>query len=115
MGRTSTYGIEQPNGFVLYNVYAENIFLDSILYEFRKGRSMVLYDHSGAMLQKVLLETKSLNDLEDIRIASSIEDYYNEERFKDEDSVVRGLLQNNGILEWRYVGEKGSFAFTMIK
>jgi hypothetical protein len=95
MGGTSTYGIEQPNGSVLYNVYRENVFLDSILYEFRKGRSMELYDHS--------------------RIASSIEDYYNEERFKDEDSVVRGLLQTNGILEWRYVGEKGSFAFTMIK
>ena len=93
MGGSSTYGIEQTDGSVIYNIYRDTVFHDSILYEFQKGRSVEILD-------------------EDSYYASSVEEYYNDQRYIDEDSVVRGLLRLDGILEWRLWGDKGFFTFT---
>jgi hypothetical protein len=70
MGGSSTYGIEQPNGSVLYNVYGDSIFHESIIDEFEKGRNV-----------EVMVES--------VISASSIEDYYSEKRYEEEDSKVR--------------------------
>jgi len=96
MGGTSTYGVEQEDGSVIYNMYGDSIFHESILHDFTKGRTAVILD-------------------EDCYHATSLEEYYNEERYVDEDSVVRGLLRLNGILEWRMWGVKGLFTFTRNK
>jgi hypothetical protein len=93
MGGSSTYGIEQPNGYVLYNIYRDSVFIESIVYEFSKGRTLQLYD------------------LESIETAQSIKDYYSEKRYEEEDSVVRGVLRLDGVLEWRLWGEKGVFKY----
>jgi hypothetical protein len=92
MGGSSTYGIEQPNGSVLYNVYGNSIFHDDIMYEFEKGRNVeVIVEH--------------------VVSASSIEDYYSEKRYEEEDSKVRGLLRLDGVLEWRFWGIKGVYKY----
>ena len=93
MGGSSTYGIEQENGSVIYNIYRDTVFHDSILHEFTNGRSVEIL-------------------VEDFHHATSIQDYYNEDRYIDEDSVVRGLLRLDGILEWRQYGDKGFYSFT---
>ena len=93
MGGSSTYGIEQADGSVIYNIYRDNVFHDSILYEFQKGRSVEVY-------------------YDEYFVATSVEDYYIEARYNEEDSVVRGLLRLDGILEWRLWGDKGFFSFT---
>jgi hypothetical protein len=96
MGGSSTYGVEQEDGSVIYNIYGDTIFHDFILHEFTKGRSVEIL-------------------VEDFHHATSIEEYYNEERYIDEDSVVRGLLRLNGLLEWRMWGDEGFFTFTKNK
>ena len=93
MGGSSTYGIEQPDGSVVYNIYRDTVFHDSILYEFQKGRSVEVYS-------------------DEYSLATSVEDYYSEARYNEDDSVVRGLLRLDGILEWRLWGDKGFFSFT---
>jgi hypothetical protein len=92
MGGSSTYGVEQEDGSVIYNIYRDTVFHDSILYEFTKGRSVDIL-------------------VEDFHYATSVEKYYNETLFEDEDSVVRGVLRMNGLLEWRMWGDKGFFRF----
>jgi len=92
MGGTSTYGIEQEDGSVIYNLYRDSVFHDSILHEFTQGRSLEIL-------------------VEDFHHATSIADYYSEERFIEEDSVVRGVLRLNGILEYRYWGDTGIFSY----
>jgi hypothetical protein len=93
MGGTSTYGIELEDGSVVYNIYRDTVFHESILHEFTQGRSV-----------DVLVE--------DSYTATSIEEYYSEERFADEDSIVRGLLRFDGTLEYRLWGDKyGIFTY----
>jgi hypothetical protein len=96
MGGSSTYGIEQSNGSVIYNVYTDTVFHDSILYQFRNGKIEDIY-------------------YDEYCIATSVEDYYSEARFEGEDSVVRGLLRLNGLLEWRHWGDEGHFTYTKKK
>lgn len=93
MNNTSTYGIEQPNGSVLYNIYSESVFHNNILYEFRMGRTVPIYEP------------------EHIKAAQSIDDYFNESRFLNESSNVRGVLKRDGTIEYRYLGDKGVFIF----
>uniref|UniRef100_A0A6C0D733 Uncharacterized protein n=1 Tax=viral metagenome TaxID=1070528 RepID=A0A6C0D733_9ZZZZ len=93
MGRTSTYGIEQPDGSILYNIYRDTVFHDSILHEFQKSRSVeIIHEESYH--------------------ATSIEDYYSQARFEEEDSVVRGLLRLDGVLMWHCLGDDGFFSYT---
>jgi hypothetical protein len=98
MNLTSTYGVEQPNGFIFYNVYPQTVFENDILYEFRKGRSVEFYKVEGS-----------------VEISSSIDDYFSLGRFNTDKSIVRGVLRRNGVLEYRYKDEKCSFMFTLIK
>jgi hypothetical protein len=86
MGGTSTYGIEKIDGSVVYNIYGNSIFHHSILYEFQKGRTVEVY-------------------YDEYYVASSIEDYYSEKRYCEEDSKVRGLLRIDGTLEYRMWGD----------
>jgi hypothetical protein len=94
MTGSSTFGIEQEDGSVVYNIYAEGVFHKSILYEYMKGRTVEIIE-------------------EDSYHATSIEDYYNEARFEEEDSKVRGILLLNGTIEYRYWGDKGFFTYTI--
>ena len=96
MGGTSTYGVEQSDGSVIYNIHRDTIFHDNILHQFKNGNKIIL-----------------MND--DIYYATSIQDYYSETRFNEEDSVVRGLLRLNDILEWRHWGDDGCFTYTRDK
>ena len=93
MGGSSTYGIVQNNGSVVYNIYRDTVFNDSILYEFKMGRSVEII-------------------LDDLHYANSIEDYYSEQRYVDEDSIVRGLLRLDGTLEYKYWGAKEVITYT---
>ena len=96
MGGSSTYGIEQEDGSVVYNIYGDSIFHHSILHEFQMGRSVDILD-------------------EDCYYATSVKDYYSEERFEEEDSKVRGVLRLNGLIEWRFWGDDGFFTYTKDK
>lgn len=96
MGGTSTYGIEQADGSVIYNIYGDSVFHHSILHEFTKGRSVEILD-------------------EDSYYTSSVEEYYNDQRYIDEDSVVRGVLRLDGILMWRLWDDKGFYSFIKTK
>jgi len=96
MGGTSTYGIEREDGSIVYNIYRDSVFHHSILHEFTQGRSVDILD-------------------EDSYYATSIQEYFNDERYIDEDSVVRGVLRLDGTLEWRLWDDKGFFSFTKYK
>jgi len=96
MGGSSTYGVEQEDGSVIYNIYKDSVFHHSILHEFTKGRTVVILD-------------------EDCYHVTSVEKYYSDELYIEEDSVVRGVLRLNGLLEWRMWGDEGFFTFTKNK
>jgi len=96
MNNTSTYGIEQPNGSVLYNIFHESVFHTDILYQFRIGHTVQIYDS------------------EHIKAAQSIDDYFNESRFLNESSNVRGVLKLDGTIEYRYFDDKGIYVFKNI-
>jgi hypothetical protein len=93
MGGSSTFGIEQADGSVIYNIYGSSIFHHSILHEYTKGRTVEILD-------------------DDCYHATSVADYYSEARFEEEDSVVRGLQRLDGTLEWRQWGDQGVYNFT---
>lgn len=93
MGGTSTYGIEQEDGSVIYNIYRDTVFHDSILHEFTQGRSVDIL-------------------VEDFHHATSIKEYFSEERYSEEDSHVRGLLRLDGTLEYSLWGDNyGIFTY----
>ena len=92
MGGSSTFGIEQEDGSVIYNVYGDTVFHDSILYEYTKGGTVEIIE-------------------EDSYHATSLADYYSEARFEEEDSKVRGILLLNGTIEYRYWGDKGVYTY----
>jgi len=92
MGGSSTYGIEQEDGSVIYNIYRDSEFDHYILSEFMKDRIVDIHQ-------------------EDFYHATSIDDYYSEERYENEDSVIRGLLRLDGVLEYRYWGDRGVFIY----
>jgi len=93
MGGTSTYGVELTDGSIIYNVNRDTFFHNYILEDFKNDKIVDIY-------------------YDEYFIATSVEDYYSEARNIEEDSVVRGLLRANGILEWRFWGDKGFFSFT---
>jgi hypothetical protein len=93
MNNTSTYGIEQPNGSVLYNIFRESVFHNDILYKFRLGHTVQIYEAPH------------------IKAAQSIDDYFNESRFVNESSNVRGVLKLDGTIEYRYLGDTGVYVF----
>ena len=93
MGGTSTYGIEQEDGSVIYNICRDSEFDNFILSEFMKGRRVDIRK-------------------EDFYHVTSIQDYYSEELYEYEDSVIRGVLRLNGVLEYRYWGDRGVFTYT---
>jgi len=93
MNNTSTYGIEQPNGSVLYNIFRESVFHNDILYKFRLGQTVQIYESPH------------------IKAAQSIDDYFNESRFVNESSNVRGVLKLDGTIEYRYLGDTGVYVF----
>ena len=69
MGGTSTYGIEQEDGSVIYNICRDSEFDNFILSEFMKGRRVDIRK-------------------EDFYHVTSIQDYYSEELYEYEDSVT---------------------------
>ena len=92
MGGSSTFGVEQEDGSVIYNVYGDSVFNESILHEYTMGRTVDIL-------------------VEDFHHATSVEDYYSEERFEEEDSKVRGLQRLDGTIEWRSWGIDGVFIY----
>jgi hypothetical protein len=93
MFHNNTYGIEQADGSINYNVYPDNFFTNAILNQFIMGRKLKIYVPSY--------------------LATSIEDYYSDEKYKTEESKIRGVLRKDGILEYRYYGDKkGIFTYT---
>ena len=94
MGGSSTFGVEQEDGSVIYNVYRDTVFHDSILYEYVQGRTVNIIE-------------------EDSYHATSLADYYSKARFEEEDSVVRGIQRFDGTIEWREWGDKGFFTYTI--
>ena len=92
MGGSSTFGVEQEDGSVIYNIYGDSVFHESILHEYTMGRTVEIID-------------------EDSYHATSIEDYYSEEHFEHDDSKVRGLQRLDGTIEYRYWGDKGIFTY----
>ena len=94
IGNSSTFGLEQEDGSVIYNIYREGVFHKSILYEYMKNRTVEIIK-------------------EDSYHATSIEDYYSQARYEEEDSVVRGLERLNGTLEYCYWGDKGVYTYKL--
>jgi hypothetical protein len=92
MGGSSTYGIEQIDGSIIYNIYRDTFFHDVILNNFMNG-----------LVKEVLGE--------DLHYVKSIVDYYNEEKFEEEDSKVRAVLRVNGVLEYRFWGDENIFVY----
>ena len=93
MGSSSTYGIEQEDGSVIYNTFGSSVFHDFILNEFRKG---------------IFVEI-----VEEISYHStSIQDYYSYARFTEDNSVVSGLLRLDGTLEYKFWDDKGIYGYT---
>jgi len=92
MGGSSAFGIEQEDGSVVYNLYGDSIFHHSILPEYTKGRTVEILD-------------------EDCYYATSVADYYSEERFEEEDSKVRALQRLDGTIQYQYWGDDGFFTY----
>ena len=77
---------------MIYNIYGDSIFHDSILHEYTKGRTVEILD-------------------DDCYHATSVADYYSEARFEEEDSKVRGLQRLDGTIEYQYWGDNGVFTY----
>ena len=93
MGGTSTYGIQQEDGSVIYNIYGDTVFKATIITAITQGATVEIRNDG-------------------IQHATSIEDYFSEEHYEEEDSVIRGVMRLDGVLEYRYWGVKGFFTYS---
>ena len=91
MGGSSTFGYETVNGKIHNYIYADYVLLDTILPVFQNGNVYPIR--------------------EEINIAYSIEDYFSERRYEEEDSKVRGVYKMDGTFMYKFWGDKGYFVY----
>ena len=94
MGGSSTFGYEAVNGKIHYCIYADYALLDTILPVFQNGNMYPIR--------------------EELHISFSMEDYFSEKRYEEEDSKVRGVYKNDGTFMYRFWGDKGYFVYHFI-
>jgi hypothetical protein len=92
MGGSSTFGYETVNGKIHYCIYGDYALLDTILPVFQNGK---------------VYEIR-----EEIIVADSIEDYFSERRYEEEDSKVRGVYMMDGTFMYKFWGDKGTFTYS---
>jgi len=93
MGGSSTFGFEMNNGSVCYVIFNDYYLLDIILPVFQKGK---VYEFSDEMMKETI-------------IAHSVEDYFSEKNYHDEDSKVRGLYKLDGTFIYKFWDDKGHY------
>ena len=94
MGGSSTYGYETHDGKVHYCVYSDYVLLENILSVFQNNKVYKIQDSDGKLIT-----------------ANSLEDYFSEERYEEEDSKVRGVYKMDGTFIYRFWGKKGHFVY----
>lgn len=91
MGGSSTFGYETADGKIHYCIYADCALLDTILPVFQEGN---------------VYEIR-----EELIVADSMEDYFSEIRYEEEDSKIRGVYKMNGTFMYKFWGDKGHFVY----
>jgi hypothetical protein len=94
MGGSSTFGYELVNGKIHYCIYQDYALLEHILPAIQNGNIYPIR--------------------EELNIAKSIEDYFSEKRYKEEDSKVRGVYKIDGTFMYKFWGDKGYFVYHLI-
>ena len=92
MGGTSTFGYEMGDGTINYCVYGD--YLETILPVFQQGKVFDILESDGELI-----------------VADSLEDYFSETRYEEEDSKVRGVYKCDGTLMYKYWGDTGHFVY----
>jgi len=95
MGGSSTFGYETKDGSICYCVYNDYVFHEQILPVFTSGKK---YEFSA-------------DEMNELIHATSIDDYFSESRFEEEDSKVRAVYRLDGTVLYRYWGDKGKYVF----
>jgi hypothetical protein len=95
MGGSSTYGYETSDGKIYYCVYADYVLLDIILVLFQNGKVYQIQDIDGEQIT-----------------ADSMEDYFSETRYEEEDSKVRGVYKLDGTFMYKFWGDTGAFTYS---
>jgi len=91
MGGSSTFGYETADGRIHYSIYADYALLDAILPVFQAGK---------------VYEIR-----EEVITVDSMEEYFSEESYEEEDSKVRGVYKIDGTFMYKYWGDKGYFVY----
>ena len=94
MGGTSTFGYEMGDGTINYCVYGDYALLETILPVFQQGKVFDILESDGELI-----------------VADSLEDYFSETRYEEEDSKVRGVYKCDGTLMYKYWGDTGHFVY----
>lgn len=94
MGGSSTYGYETHDGCIHYCVYRDYVLLEDILSEFKNNNIYQINYNDGPLITTY-----------------SIEDYFSEELYKEEDTKVRGVYRFDGTFVYRFWGDKGYFIY----
>jgi hypothetical protein len=94
MGGSSTFGIEMNDGTIQYCVYGDYALLEIILPVFQQGNVYQIQDEDGELMT-----------------ADSLEDYFSETRYEEEDSKVRGVYKLNGTFMYKFWGDTGHFVY----
>ena len=94
MGGSSTFGYETSDGKIHYCVYADYVLLETILPLFQNGKVYNIMESDATLI-----------------IADSMEDYFSETRYEEEDSKVRGVYRADGTIMYKFWGDKGHFVY----
>ena len=94
MGGSSTYGYETADGKIRYCVYADYYLLDVVLPVFQNGKVYRIQESDGEII-----------------VADSLEDYFSETRYEEEDSKVRGVYKLDGTIMYKFWGDTGYFVY----
>ena len=94
MGGSSTFGIEMNDGTIQYCVYGDYALLETILPVFQQGKVFDILESDGEII-----------------VADSLEDYFSETRYEEEDSKVRGVYKLDGTIMYKCWGDKGYFVY----
>jgi hypothetical protein len=97
MGGSSTFGYETVDGKIHYCVYGDSVLLEDILGVFQRGDVYQIQNSDGKLIR-----------------AESIDDYFSEIRYEEEDSKVRGVYRMNGTLMYKFWGDRGYFVYHTI-
>ncbi len=94
MGGSSTYGYETSDGKIHYCVYHDWMLLETILSVFQTGKVYQIQDTDGELITE-----------------DSLEDYFSEKRYEEEDSKVRGVYRIDGSFMYKFWGDEGYFIY----